>query len=98
MPLPVFTREQLIASFLYWGVWVFVLFVVPEILGWERIAPWVTLSETVDVVEKGRQFLSDAIFFFVIGVAVHWRFQTPFGRTEAVALALAVVTRLIAWA
>lgn len=85
-----FTRGQVVASLIYWGVWVFLLFAVPEILGWERVAPWVTLSETVDWVEKGRLLLADLIFAFVLAVAVHWRFQTPFIRTEAAALAIAL--------
>lgn len=85
------TREQVLWSLAYWGLWVFVLFVVPEVLGWERVAPWVTLSETVGWVEHGRALLADLIFTFVLGVAVHWRFGTGFGRTEAVATALGVL-------
>jgi hypothetical protein len=79
------SRAQVIWSLAYWGVWVFILFLAPEVLGWERIAPWVTLSETVGWVEHGRNLLADLIFTFVLGVAFHWRFGFPFGRTELVA-------------
>lgn len=89
------TREQVIWSLVYWGIWVLLLFVVPEVLGWERIAPWVTLSETVGWVEHGRMLLADLIFMFVIGVAVHWRFGTPFGRTEAVATAFGFLLYIV---
>jgi len=85
------TRSQVIWSSVYWGVWVFLLFAIPEILGWERIAPWVTLSEEVGWVEHGHALLQDLIFAFVLGVAVHWRFGTPFGRTEAAAQACGVL-------
>ena len=85
------TREQIIVSCAYWGVWVGVLFLAPEIIGMERLTPLVTLSETVGWVEHGRNLLADLIFTFVIGVAVHWRFSTPFGRTEAVAQALGLL-------
>lgn len=89
------TRAQVYWSLAYWGLWVFVLFLAPELLGWERIAPWVTLSETVGWVEHGRALLADLIFTFVIGVAVHWRFSTPFGRTEAVAQAVGLLMFLL---
>jgi hypothetical protein len=92
------TRAQVIWSCLYWGVWIAVGFIAPEILGWDRLAPWVTLSETVGWVEHGRALLADLIFTFVLGVAVHWRFGTPFGRTEAVALALGGLLFLLRFA
>lgn len=89
------TRAQIAWSLAYWGVWVFLLFVWPEILGWERIAPWVTLSETVEWVEHGKRLLADLIFAFVLGVAVHWRYGTHFGRTEAIAQALGFAMFLV---
>lgn len=79
------SRAQVIWSLAYWGVWVFVLFLAPELLGMERVAPWVTLSETVGWVEHGKRLAADLIFMFVLGVAIHWRYGTTFGRTEAVA-------------
>lgn len=88
------SKAQVLWSLAYWGVWVGVLFVVPELLGLERVAPWVTLSETVGWLEHGRAIVADLVFAFVLGVAVHWRFGTPFGRTEAVALALGLVLYL----
>lgn len=85
------TREQVVTSLIVWGVWVLGYFLTFELIGWERIAPWVTLSETVGWVEHGRALVADLVFMFVIGVAVHWRFSTPFGRTEAVALAIGLL-------
>jgi hypothetical protein len=82
------SKAQVAWSLAYWGVWVLGLFLIPELLGMERIAPWVTLSETVGWVEHGHVLLADLVFAFVLGVAVHWRLGTGFGRTEAAALAL----------
>jgi hypothetical protein len=89
------TRAQVLWSLAYWGVWVGLLFLIPEVLGWERVAPWVTLSETVGYVEHGRRLVADLVFAFVVGVAVHWRWGTPFGRTELVAIALGLLLYLI---
>lgn len=81
------THTQIVWSLIYWGIWL-VLFLVPEVLGLERVVPWVTLSETVGWLERGRLLLADLVCAFVVGVAIHWRFDTRFGRTELVALAL----------
>lgn len=88
------TREQVIASLIVWGVWVLGYFLACELLGFERVAPWVTLSETVGWLEHGRALVGDLVCAFVLGVAIHWRFSTPFGRTEAIALAAGVVVWL----
>lgn len=90
------TREQVIGSLIVWGVWVLGYFLAFEILGWQRIVPWdVTLSETVGWLEHGRILVADLVFVFVVGVAVHWRWGTPFGRTQAVALALGALWWLV---
>lgn len=82
------TRGQVIWSCAYWGAWVLGGFLIPEVLGWERVAPWVTLSEDVGWLEHGRALVADEIFMFVLAVAIHWRWGTPFIRTELVALAI----------
>jgi len=89
------SHEQLVWSLAYWGVWIFVLFLVPEVVGALNITPLRTLSGTVDRAEIHRKMLADAIFFFVIGVAIHWRFGLPFGRVQGAMMVCALATRFI---
>lgn len=92
MPL---TRDQIIASCIYWGIWIFGLFLIPELLGWGRVAPWVTLSETAWWVEKALPIMRSLLFGFLIGLAVHIRFHTNFGRAELGGMIVAAVAHLI---
>lgn len=85
------TRIQLVASLGYWGVWIFGMFLIPELLGWERVAPWLTLSETAWWIEKAAPVMRSVFFGFLIGLAVHIRFQTRFGHAEAGGILIALI-------
>lgn len=91
MPL---TREQIIASLIYWGIWVFGMFLIPEILGLERIAPWVTFSETDWWLQKTVPLVASGVFGFGIGLIVHLRYGTPFARAEIGGLLIAVIVHV----
>lgn len=81
--------DRFIWGDLYWGIWIFVLFLIPEILGWTGIAPWPTLSETAWHDETLYPVLKTLIAGFLFGLAVHIRFSTPLGHAVAGGLIIA---------
>ena len=81
---------------LYWAVWIFVLFLIPELLGLLGVAPWPTLSSTAWHNQREYPILRSIIAGFLIGLAVHLRFQTPLWRAEAGGIGIAVLLHF-AW-
>lgn len=77
-------------GYLYWALWIFVMFLVPELLGYFHTAPWPTLSSTSWHAERTYPILRSLLFGFLIGLAVHIRFQTALGRAEAGGMAVAL--------
>jgi hypothetical protein len=86
--------SRLSVSQLYWGAWIFVLFLVPEILAATGVLPMDTLSRTAWLDEQQYPVLRTIIFGFLIGLAVHIRFATKLGRAEAGGIGIALLAHL----
>lgn len=79
------TRSELIYGIIL-AVWL--CFEVPAALG---IAPWYTLSRTSWLDERLYPILKTVLFGFLIGLAVHIRFQTGLLRTTIGGIAIALI-------
>jgi len=76
---------------IYWGVWIFGLFLIPELLAFFHVAPWPTLSSTAWVDERTYSILKTVLFGFLMGLAVHIRFQTHLARAEVGGIGIALL-------
>lgn len=84
-------------SEIYWGIWIFALFLLPEVLAHFGILPMMTLSRT-SWDEEGRfPIVRTILFGFLIGLCIHIVFRTNLITTEVGALAFAFLTHW-AWA
>jgi hypothetical protein len=86
--------SQTTLSNLYWGTWIFVLFLVPELLAATHAIPMFTLSHTSWVDEANYPWLRTLIMGFLMGLAVHIRFATKFGPAEFGGVLIALVLQL----
>lgn len=73
-----------------WAAWL-LLFLVLELLGFFRLAPWYTLSSTSWANEKAYPILKTVLFGFLIGLAVHIRFSTGLWKTTLGGMLIACV-------
>ena len=73
--------SRLANSDLVWAAWL-LLFLVLELSAFFRLVPWVTLSETSWLNEKQYPILKTVLFGFLVGLAVHIRFQTGLWKTS----------------
>lgn len=73
--------SRLVNSDLVWAAWL-LLFLVLELSAFFRLVPWVTLSETSWLNEKQYPILKTVLFGFLVGLAVHIRFQTGLWKTS----------------
>lgn len=79
----------------YWAFWIFVLFLVPELLAWAGVIPMYTLSHTSWLDEKKYSMLKTALFGFLMGLAVHIRFGTKLLRAEFGGMVIALMMHLM---
>ena len=86
--------SRLTLSQLYWGTWIFVLFLVPEILAALGVTPMYTLSRTSWIDEQTHPVLRTILFGFLVGLAVHIRFATKLGRAEIGGIGIALLAHL----
>jgi hypothetical protein len=86
--------SRLALSEAYWGVWIFVLFLVPEVLAALGLTPMYTLSHTSWIDQQNYPILRTIIFGFLMGLAVHIRFATKFGPAELGGILIAVTAQL----
>lgn len=83
-------------GYLYWGlIWLLVGFLLPELLGEFRIAPWRTLSETVWHSEHTYWFVSPALFALFIALSLHFFYRRGLTLSILTGLALALAAHLI---
>ena len=73
--------SRLVNSDLVWAAWL-LLFLVLELSAFFRLVPWFTLSETSWLNEKQYPILKTVLFGFLVGLAVHIRFQTGLWKTS----------------
>jgi hypothetical protein len=83
--------SRLTLSQLYWGVWIFVLFLVPEILAATGAIPMYTLSTTSWMDQQTYPVLRTILFGFLVGLAVHIRFTTSLGKAELGGIGVALI-------
>lgn len=86
--------SRLTLSEVYWGVWVFVLFLVPELLAYFGVIPMYTLSTTSWMDQQTYPILRTIIFGFLIGLAVHIRFAVGLGKAEAGGILISLAVHL----
>lgn len=86
--------SRLVLSELYWGAWIFVLFLVPEVLAATGAIPMYTLSRTSWLDEQTYPVLRTIVFGFLVGLAVHIRFKTSLGRAELGGIGIALAVHL----
>lgn len=88
--------SKLTLSDVVWGAWLitFLSLEIPAALG---IAPWDTLSRTAWIDERLYQLLRTILFGFLIGLAVHIRFQTGLLRTTVGGIIIAIILDVL-WA
>jgi hypothetical protein len=84
-------------SNLYWGLWVGVMFLVPELLAATHTVPMYTLSRTSWNDEVTYSWLRTLIAGFLLGLIVHIRFATPLGKAELGGVGIALLAHLT-WA
>lgn len=87
--------SELTLSDLYWGTWIFVLFLIPEILAACGVIGLYTLSHTTWLNEDNYPWLRDIISGFLIGLAVHLRWGTKFGPSELGGIAIVLIADLV---
>lgn len=64
-------------GYAYWGAgWLLLGFLVAELLGFFRVAPWPTFSETVWAAER-HEFVGPLVFAGLIGLIAHFLFHRP---------------------
>lgn len=85
------TGRDLWLSYAYWSLWIFVLFLGPEVLAYLRLIPLGTLSRTAWSAEHYYPWLKTILFGFLIGLAVHIRFETRLGFAELGGLGIALI-------
>lgn len=86
--------SRLALSEAYWATWLFVLFLVPELLAHFGVIPMYTLSSTAWLDEQTYPILRTILFGFLVGLAVHIRFTTSLGRAELGGIGIALAVHL----
>lgn len=83
-------------GYIYWGaIWLLIGFLLPELLGEYRVAPWRTLSETVWHSERTYPFVAPALFATFIALSLHFFYHRRLEWSVIVGLALAMAAHLI---
>jgi hypothetical protein len=82
-------------SNLYWGTWIFLLFLVPELLAAAHVIPMYTLSHTSWLDQQNYPVLRTLIMGFLMGLAVHIRFATKFGPAEVGGMVIALAVHVL---
>lgn len=77
-----------------WAGWL-LLFLVLELGGFFGVFPWDTLSSTSWLNEKLHPILKTILFGFLIGLAIHIRFQTGLWRTSFGGVVVALIVNYL---
>lgn len=86
--------SRLAASDLVWILWL-ALFLVLELGAFFQVFPWDTLSSTSWLNEQRYPWLRTILLGFLIGLAIHIRFQTGLWRTSLGGIVVALVVNLL---
>ena len=66
----------------YWAFWIFLAFLVPELLAVFHVIPLDTFSKTTQLNEKLRPWLRPLIFGFLVGLVAHLVYGTKLWKAE----------------
>lgn len=83
-----------VISYGVWSAWI-LFFVVLETVGWFRLAPWVTLSDTAWHAESTYGLVRIVLFGFLIGLVAHLVFHGPMWRTQALGFVVSLGAHLV---
>jgi hypothetical protein len=86
--------RQQATSNVYWGLWIGVMFLVPEVLAALHVIPMYTLSRTSWHDQEAYPVLRTLIAGFLMGLAVHIRFATPLGTSVLGGMVIALAMHL----
>lgn len=86
--------SKLLRSEVFWSFWL-VQFLVLEVIIAIILGYIYTLSATSGIEEARFPILRTLLLGFLLGLAVHIRWQTPLWRTEAVSMLIATIIDLI---
>jgi hypothetical protein len=86
--------SKLLRSELFWSFWL-VQFLVLEVIIAIVLGYIYTLSATSGIEEARFPILRTLLLGFLLGLAVHIRWQTPLWRTEAISMLIATIIDLI---
>lgn len=77
-----------------WAGWL-LLFLALELTAFFGVAPWGTLSGTAWANETAYPILRTVLFGFLIGLAVHIRFETGLWRTTLGGIVIALILNVL---
>lgn len=75
-------------GYAYWSAWIFIGFLLPELLGYFGIAPWPTFSETVWAALH-YPFVKPVVFAVLLALMAHFLYHRPLGHSVVFALLVA---------
>lgn len=81
-------------SYLIWGAWG-ALFLVLELVGLWRLAPWVTLSETSWKLEAEHWLIHALFFGFLLGLLMHIVFKGEMWKTQLAGIVFALLVHYV---
>lgn len=87
--------KNLKLSDIYWGTWIFVFFLIPEVLAALNLIPMDTLSNTTWLDQKLYSWLANLVTGFLIGLIIHLRWKFGLFRTEGVIIPLVYILDFI---
>lgn len=81
-------------GYLYWGAgWIFCGFLIAELAGYFRVAPWPTFSETVWHAET-HPLVAPVVFAALVALIAHFLYHRPLWHSVAFGLLVAVGAHL----
>jgi hypothetical protein len=81
-------------SYIVWGAGWLGLFLVAELLGEFRLAPWVTLSETVWHTDKTYPYVATTLFAVLLGLMAHFFYNRPLWTSILFGLVVSAMAHL----
>lgn len=85
------TDTVTVVSYGYWAFFIGVLFLGPELLAAFHLIPMMTLSRTSWRVEHLYPWMKTILFGFLIGLAMHIRYETKLGHAEIGGILIAII-------
>lgn len=82
-------------GYVWWGgIWLLLGFLIPELLGNWKLAPWPTLSETVWHSDQTYPVVATLLFALLLGLVAHFFYHRGLGASLVFALVVSVAAHL----